>query len=95
LFWFLPYLDELRPIGGDLFTMWLFMLATFALSILLYGLLNRCVLRHLKLPLWKDKGPLVIIQRLLGTIFMFGLVGYIWATIMGLFVLIFFTPQPA
>ena len=95
VFWFLPYLDELRPILADLFTMWLFMLATFALSIFLYGLLNRCVLRHLKLPLWKDKGPLVIIQRLLGTIFMFGLVGYIWATIMGLFVLIFFTTQPA
>ena len=68
--------------------MWLFMLATFALSILLYGLLNRCVLRHLKIPLWKDNGLLVIIQRLSGTIFMFGSVGYIWVTIMALFVLI-------
>ena len=72
--------------------MWLFMFATFALSILLYGLLHRCGLRHLKIPLWKDAGPLVIIQRLSGTIFMFGSVGYIWVTIMALFVLIFFTP---
>ena len=68
--------------------MWLFMLATFALSILLYGLLNRCVLRHLKIPLWKDNGLLVIIQRLSSAIFMFGSVGYIWVTIMALFVLI-------
>jgi len=75
--------------------MWLFMLATFALSILLYGLLNRCVFRHLKIPIWKDNGLLVIILRLSGTIFMFGSVGYIWVTIMALFVLIFFTPWPA
>ena len=75
--------------------MWLFMLVTFALSILLYGLLHRYVLRHLKIPLWKDNGLLVIIQRLSGTIFMFGSVGYIWVTIMALFVLIFFTPKPA
>ena len=91
VFWFMPYLDELRPILGDLFTMWLFMLATFAISIVLYGLLDRCVLRNLKLPLWTDRGSLVVIQRLLGTIFMFGSVGYIWVSIMGLFVLIFFT----
>jgi len=95
VFWFVPYLSELRPIWGDLFTMWLFMLTTFAISILLYGLLNRCVLRHLKLPQLKASGPLAIIQGLLSTIFMFGSVGYIWATIVGLFVLIFFTPQPA
>ena len=68
VFWFVPYLDELRPILGDLFTMWLFMLATFAISVVLYGLLNRCVLRHLNLPRFAYKGPLVIIQRLLGTI---------------------------
>ena len=93
--WFVPYLDKLRPILGDLFTMWLFMLATFAISILLYGLLNRCLLRNIKLPQVKASGPLAIIQGLLGTIFMFGFVGYIWATIMGLFVLIFVTPQSA
>ena len=91
VFWFMPYLDELRPILGDLFTMWLFMLATFAISIVLYGLLDRCVLRHLKIPLWKNNGLLVIIKRLSGTIFMFGSVGYLWVSIMGLFVLIFFT----
>ncbi|MDB4698525.1 hypothetical protein OAF45_00095 [Candidatus Latescibacteria bacterium] len=95
VFWFVPYFNELRPIGGDLFTMWLFMLVTFAISILLYGLLNRCLLRHLKLPQLAASGPLAIIQGLLGTIFMFGSVGYIWATIIALFVLIFFTPQLA
>ena len=79
----------------DLFTIWLFLVITFAISLLLYGLLNRCVLHCLKFPLWADKGPLLIIQHLLGTIFMFGSVGYIWASIMGLFVLIFFRPQIA
>jgi hypothetical protein len=95
VFWFVPYFDELRPILGDLFTMWLFMLVTFAISILLYGLLNRCLLRHRIWPQLAASGPLAIVQGLLGTIFMFGSVGYIWATIMALFVLIFFTPQPA
>ena len=95
MYWFVPYLDRLRPILGDLFTMWLFMLATFAISILLYGLLNRCLLRNIKLPQLKASGPLAIIQGSLGTIFMFGLIGYIWATIMGLFVLILVTPQSA